>query len=154
MSRPLVYAVSLAALATVLYPILLDPQDPSQDDFPLSTYPMFSYNKPRTATVTSALALAPDGVERPVPPVLVATSETMQAFRTLSKSVRAGPHEASQLCQAIAGRIAQSGDPEFADAQQVALVTLTVDSIRYLGGDRTPLQREEHVRCPVPAAAP
>src|SRR5262245_53621142 len=85
-TRPFAYAVSAAALAAMLYPALLDPQDPRQDSFPLSTYPMFSYRKPRTATVTSALAIDPTGAEQPVPPDLVATSETMQAFRTLRKS--------------------------------------------------------------------
>jgi hypothetical protein len=148
------YALSALSLGAVLYPLLLDPQNSDHDGFPLSTYPMFSYDKPRTATVTSAVALGPDGSERAVPPEFVATSETMQALRTIAKSVRAGRKQSRQLCESIAAHVADSTAPEFAQARHVALITVTVDSIRYLAGDRTPLRRKQHVRCRVPRSAP
>jgi hypothetical protein len=153
-ARLYAYLLSALALGAVLYPIWLDPQDPAQDGFPLSTYPMFSYDKPRTATVTSAVALGPDGAEQPVPPEFVATSETMQALRTIAKSVRAGRAQSRQLCESIAAHVARSSEPGFARAERVALITVTVDSIRFLAGDRTPLHRDQHVRCPVRRDAP
>jgi hypothetical protein len=110
---------------------------------------MFSYNKPRTVEVTSAVAIGPDASEHPVPPEYVASSETMQALRTIEKSVRAGRGHALRLCRAIAERVARSPEPEFAQAQRVELVTVKVDSIVYLSGDRRPLKRKEHMRCPV-----
>jgi hypothetical protein len=153
-SRPYAYGVSALSLAAVLYPMLLDPQDPRQDGFPLSTYPMFSYDKPRTASVTSAVAIAEGGAEEAIPPEFVATSETMQALRTIAKSVNAGRKHARRLCTAIAERVALSTDPAFARAERVALISVTVDSIRFLAGDRTPLSRTEHVRCRVRRSRP
>jgi hypothetical protein len=153
-ARAYAYGLSALSLAAVLYPMLLDPQDPRQDSFPLSTYPMFSYDKPRTASVTSAVAIAADGAEEAVPPEFVATSETMQAQRTLAKSVRAGRQHARRLCTAIAERVALSSHPAFARAERVALISVTVDSIRFLAGDRTPLSRTEHVRCRVRRGGP
>jgi hypothetical protein len=147
-SRSYAYAVSAILLGAVLWPALLDPQDSATDSFPLSTYPMFSYDKPRTATVTSALAQGP-GFEQPLPPSFVGTSETMQALRTIARSVRAGRTRARQLCETMAERVARSDDPQFARVERVALVTQTVDSIRFLAGDRTPLRRKIELRCPV-----
>ena len=153
-TRSYAYVLSALAIGAVLYPMRFDPQDPDQDSFPLSTYPMFSYDKPRTATVTSAVALGADGVEHAVPPEFVATSETMQALRTIAKSVRAGRKESRQLCASIAEHVARSPEPRFARADAVALITITVDSIRFLAGDRTPLRRKQHVRCRVQRSAP
>ena len=84
MSRAYAYTVSAVLLAAVLSPGLRNAQDPRTDSFPLSTYPMFSYDKPRTATVTSAVAQGPDGLEVPLAPKFVGTSETMQALRTIA----------------------------------------------------------------------
>ena len=104
MSRAYAYTVSAVLLAAVLSPGLRDAQDPRNDSFPLSTYPMFSYDKPRTATVTSAVALGADGLEVPLAPEFIGTSETMQALRTIQNSVRAGRERAAELCGAIAER--------------------------------------------------
>jgi hypothetical protein len=146
------YALSMAVLAAVLSPLRLDPQDPRQDSFPLSTYPMFSYDRGRVASVTVALALGPDGYEAAIPPGFIATSETMQAMKTLAKSVRQGGERARELCAAIAQRVASSPDPEFAPARSVAFVRVSYDSIDYLAGKRTPLSREVHEQCRVPRA--
>jgi hypothetical protein len=147
-SRGYAYALSAALLAAMLWPALLDPQDPANDSFPLSTYPMFSYDKPRTATVTSAVAQGP-GFEEPLAPSFVGTSETMQALRTIQRAVRAGRTHARQLCETMAERVARSADPQLARAERVALVTQTVDSIHFLAGDRKPLRRKIELRCPV-----
>jgi hypothetical protein len=152
-SRAYAYAVGALMISAVLSPALLDPHAPGTDSFPLSTYPMFARDKPRTATVTSALALGPAGFEQPLAPSFVGTQETMQALRTIALSVQAGPERAAELCAAIAERVARSDARDLARADQVALVAVTVDSIRYFQGDRTPLRRKVHERCPVPRSA-
>jgi hypothetical protein len=145
------YLVSTLLLAAVLYPASLDPED---DSFPLSTYPMFSRERPRTASITSALALGAGGFERAVPPRYVANAETMQALQTLSKAVAAGPKQADRLCRAIAARLAEDRDSGFAAATVITLVTQTVDSIRYLAGEHGALARVTHARCAVPTGRP
>lgn len=137
------YTLSVLVLAAVSYPALLDP---SEDSFPLSTYPMFSRDRGRTAPVVSALAVG-EGFERPLPPKYVANSEAMQALQTLQKTVRAGRRAALSLCRAIAERAVRDADPEFAAMTEVALVTRRVDAIRYLAGEEHELARNVHVRC-------
>ncbi len=149
MERLHAYGLSALVLAAVLSPLRLDPQDPSQDSFPLSTYPMFSYDRGRIASVTIALAFGPNGLEVPIPPGFVATSETMQAMKTIAKSVRQGGARERELCRSIAERVASSTDPEFRTANQVAFVRNTVDSIDYLAGNTRPLTRQVHMHCPV-----
>lgn len=149
MGRLHAYGLSALVIGAVLSPLRLDPQDPKQDSFPLSTYPMFSYDRGRIASVTVALARGPGGYEQAVPPSFVATSETMQAMKTIAKSVRAGGRRARDLCESIAERVAESDDPVFAPATEVAFVRNTVDSIDYLSGDRAPRERRYHVRCVV-----
>jgi hypothetical protein len=151
MERLYAYTLSFVMLGAVLSPALRDPND---DGFPLSTYPMFSRNRGRASSVTSALAVGPGGVEVAVPPALLGTSETMQAFRILSKGVHAGPRSAKNLCRTLAERVAASRDAAFAGATQVALVTQEFDSIEYLAGRRTPLSRVVNARCAVPEGAP
>ena len=153
MERLHAYGLSAIVLAAVLSPLRVDPQDPAQDSFPLSTYPMFSYDRGREASVTIALAVGRDGYEAAIPPSFVATSETMQAMKTLAKSVRAGGERARELCRAIAERVASSPDPVFARATHVTFVRATYDSIDYLAGKRVPLAREVHMRCRVPRAS-
>ena len=143
------YGLSALVLAALLSPLRLDPQDPAQDSFPLSTYPMFSYDRGRIASVTVALALGPGGYEAAIPPSFVATSETMQALKTLAKSVREGGPRAAELCASIAERVASSPDPKFRAATEVAFVRNTVDAIDYLSGADTTRDREIHLRCPV-----
>ena len=150
MERLHAYGLSALVLAAVLSPLRLDPQDPSQDSFPLSTYPMFSYDRGRHASVTVALALGPDGHEAAIPPSFVATSETMQAMKTLAKSVREGGPRARELCAAIARRVADSPEPELATATHVAFVRASFDAIDYLAGERKPLSRDIRLRCRVP----
>jgi hypothetical protein len=143
------YGLSALLLGVLLSPLRLDPQDPAQDSFPLSTYPMFSYDRGRIASVTIALALGPRGYEAAIPPSFVATSETMQALKTIAKSVREGGARAQELCAAIAERVAHSPDPQFRAADEVAFVRNTVDAIDYLTGANTTRSRHIHVRCPV-----
>jgi hypothetical protein len=113
---------------------------------------MFSYDRGRVAAVTVALALGPDGYEAAIPPGFIATSETMQAMKTLAKSVRQGGERARELCAAIAQRVASSSDPKFAPARSVAFVRVSYDAIDYLAGQRIQLSREVHQRCRVPRA--
>jgi hypothetical protein len=145
------YVVSVLIIGAVLYPVLGDPE---HDDFPLSTYPMFARPRAPTTTIHAAVAVARDGRQTPVPPALVGTGETMQAVRILSRSLRAGPDVARDLCAAIAARVARSADPTFRDAQHIALVSHEVDVLRYASGARDVPEAQTHLSCVVPRQQP
>jgi hypothetical protein len=138
--------VSIALLAAVLYPAIMSPAD---DGFPLSTYPMFARERPQIMPVNAALALDGAGSATPIPPLLIGRGETMQALRTLNRSVREGGEAARRLCHEIAARIATSRDREFLGAKKVALVTEDVDPLAYAAGERTPGRRRTRIACDV-----
>jgi hypothetical protein len=145
MERFHAYGLSLLLIGALAYPGFLPPD---QDGFPLSTYPMFSQHKPRVNEVVSAVGVGP-GFEAPLPPSYVANAEAMQAMVTLKKTLRAGRRASQALCERAAARLAAAGDPEFAAAERVELVTSRVDSIDYLAGRARPEGRRVHARCPV-----
>jgi hypothetical protein len=141
------YLLSSVLLGAVVLPAF---RDPTVDGYPFSTYPMFSNRRGRTNAVTSAVAIAADASEVKVPPAYVANAETMQAFYTLVRAVRAGQQESEELCQVIARRLPEASDQALARAVRVELVTESVDAIDYLAGRARPFDRRVHASCPVP----
>ena len=142
------YGLSAVMLAAVLSPLRLDPQDPAQDSYPLSTYPMFSYDRDRSFELIVAVARGPGGFEQPVPPRLVASAETMHAQKTLMKAVDRG--RAKPMCREIAARVALGGEAVgLGPAREVAIVERTVDVLDYLAGDTKPQRQKVLVRCPI-----
>jgi hypothetical protein len=138
--------VSAVLLGATAWPAFLPP---SQDGFPLSTYPMFASRRGRVHEVVSARAIAADGSWVRVPPVYVANAETMQAIRTLSQAVRRGEAESLQLCAAIAGRLRGADAAELAQAVRVEIVTERVDAIDYLAGRARAEEVHVHALCAV-----
>lgn len=140
------YALCAVLLGAVGWPAL---RAPSDDGFPLSTYPMFAQRRGRVHEVVSARAVAADGRALLVPPALIANAETMQAIRTLSRAIRAGEGEAQRLCERIALRLPAAGDSELQRAVRVELVSERVDAIEYLAGRAQAELVRVHARCPV-----
>lgn len=140
----------LVFLATVS-PALVAPTD---DAFPLSTYPMFARNRGTQATVTSANAIDRNGRRSPVPPGLIANAETMQALQTLRKTVRAGAGPSAALCRSIAERIRNGQAPDLADSFRVEISTNRVATIPFLRGEASPKQVQLHARCAVGEGRP
>lgn len=138
--------VCAAMLGATASPLL---RAPSDDGFPLSTFPMFSRARARTEQVTSALLLADDGSERVVPARYISGTEPMQAVSVLGRSVAAGRREAGKLCRGIAERVARSGDRDLAGGREVILTTRRIDAIAFLAGEPAVSERTEHARCPL-----
>ncbi len=145
------YAVSCLVLLTVGLPATWELSD---DDFPLSTYPMFARPRGRVSDVTSVVAVSSDSARAPVPPRFIANAEAMQAVSTLRTTVARGAVASRALCEAIAGRIAVARDAELRDAVVVEIATGRVDAIDFLGGRATPRTRRLHARCDVKRKQP
>mgnify|MGYP000860894298 CR=1 FL=1 len=141
----LAYVVSLLALGLVLSPLL---RHPDEDSFPLSTFPMFSHERPRRMTVMHAVGVDAAGERTPLSPrVSAATSEPLQSLRTLELAVQAG--RGAALCAAIAARVAAEDD--LVDQQTVEVETIAFDAVAYFDEDPPgPYIRRLHARCPVP----
>lgn len=140
------YAVSLVLAGVVALPLAGVVRS---DGFPVSTYPMFAGARASVVSLPSAVAIAPDGHRRTLPPSAVASGQVIQAFETLRQAIRGGADTTHALCGRIAGRL----DPELAAA--VEIVTERFDAVAYFSGEQEPLASQVHARCDVgsPSAA-
>ena len=151
MQRVYAYCVTILVLLTVGLPATWEL---SEDDYPLSTYPMFARPRGRVSDVTSALAVGRGGARTPVPPSYITNAEVMQAIATLRSTVAEGPAASLALCEAIASRLRDASDEQLRSALRVEIVTGRVDAIDYLGGRATPRTRQLHARCDVRGPQP
>lgn len=119
----------------------------AEDDFPLSTYPMFGHVRASSSPVRTVLGVRADGRRVPLTPALVGgTANAKQALATALNAVRLGHTEA--LCDTVARRVAAS-------APQPPLIALEVvtdvwDTLGALEPGATPSERRVHARCEVP----
>jgi hypothetical protein len=131
----MVYAVSAVAILAVAAPGLSD-----RDSFPLSNYPMFSYDRGRITALDTAVGVTTDGTqERLSPEVIAGGYEPIHASQTVSKAIRAG--DAAGLCREVAVRAEGDG------LMRIEVVTETYDTIAWFDGDETPLRRVVHASC-------
>ena len=131
-------AVALAIVLVGVVPFVLD-----RDSFPLSTFPMFAADIDRTQSVDTAVAVdAAGAVIRLTPAEIGGTTVVNQAASVVTTAIVGG--RAADLCAVIAGRV--GGD---AGAVAVEVVTERYDAVRWFDGDRTPVDRVVHARCPV-----
>ena len=141
-------AVSLVVTALVLFPAF---QDPDEDSFPLSTYPMFSHGKPNPDLVlTQVLAVFQDGVRKPVPPKMATgNEEVIQAMRMILDETHGGQTRAVRFCRDVASRIARVSGPPWTDAIAVEIARSHFDTLAYFEIAPHPVHRRTLQRCPV-----
>ncbi|MBZ0237058.1 MAG: hypothetical protein K8M05_32310 [Deltaproteobacteria bacterium] len=136
--------VSVAMLLAVAYPLRRDPA--YGDSFPLSTYPMFAFQRPHArVAIDYVIATGPGDARRHVPPELVANHEVMQALMTIRRAVQSG--KASTLCAEVAARAAR--DRRFDAMDTIQVVFGDHRGVDYLVHDRRGPERT-HARCPIP----
>lgn len=145
MSRWYAYAVSVAVIAAVAWPVTWDER---HDSFPLSPYPMFSRPLPTPrVTVTYALGLDADGKRHLIAPRYVANDEVLLAKVVLRREM-ATPRRRSNLCRKIAGRVAGAGG-SLGAVGEIRIVRGTHDAVEYLTGRNTRGKERVLVRCRV-----
>ena len=143
MRRAWAYVVSVAALALVFSPVLRPSQ---RDSYPLSTYPMFSYNRGRESALPTAVGVTLGGQIRRLSPELISGGyEPVRAFATVEASIENG--DTAELCEEIAERTVKSRD----DLVAIEVVTEVHDVVAWFDGHKEPSQRIVHARCPLDA---
>lgn len=142
--RAFVYVLSLVVIGTVLSPVL---RHPDEDSFPLSTYPMFSHERPREMSMVHAIGLDAEGAREPLPPRVSAdTREVLQSMRTIEMAVHGG--RAIELCREIGERVKSRED--LSQVREVVIETITFDAVAYFDEPRPePRERFVHARCEV-----
>lgn len=136
--------VSVVAIVATAWPVLRDPG--KGDDFPLSTYPMFTTkDRGREQTFEYAVGWTAAGERRTIRPEHVAHGEVMQARMAFDIARRKRTRR--ELCARIAGRVARDGD--LRDVVRIEIVSGRHHPLDFLvRGVRGP-ERALH-RCDVP----
>jgi hypothetical protein len=152
MGRWIAYASTLALSALVLWPATWGGV---VDDFPLSSYPMFSMKRTDpTVRLPSALGVTEDGRRVTLAPEIVGTEEVTHAARTLWAAIRRGREAGRALCREMAERVARSRDAELAGVKRVEIVLRRYDAVAYFSGQTEPASSRRHARCKVEREAP
>ena len=140
MRRAWAYGISVAALALVFSPVLRPSQ---RDSYPLSTYPMFSYDRGRESALPTAVGVTGAGEIRRLSPALISGGyEPVRAFATVEASIANG--DTPELCREIAQRTARA---RAKDVVAIEVVTEVHDVIAWFEGQKEPSQRIVHARC-------
>lgn len=137
------YGLALAVVFLLLSPLLH-----GKDDFPLSTYPMFSRKRPEVAWIARASAVDKEERQVLLSPSLIASSEPMQAVATLNRAL-SRPSTARVLCKEIAGRVARSTSSSLAPLQEVRLDLLKVSVLGWFQTEQKPLEVRPKAHCPI-----
>src|SRR5918994_5144335 len=108
MRRAWAYGITVVVLALVFSPVLRPGQP---DSYPLSTYPMFSYDRGRESALPTAVGITGDDQQRRLSPELISGGyEPIRAFATVEASIANG--DTADLCREIAQRTAESRVPD------------------------------------------
>ncbi|MDZ7679185.1 MAG: hypothetical protein U5K29_11600 [Acidimicrobiales bacterium] len=140
------------ALAAVLVAAMVAPAviDPPRDGFPLSTYPMFAFDRGSVTSVTTAVGVTDAGGRVRLSPYLLAgADEAILAVRTARIAV--AEEDTDRWCEEVASRVAASSGASVSSERVVAIevVTETHDASATLAGSAEPLRIVLHTTCPV-----
>lgn len=134
-------AVPVAVGALVLAPAF---GDPGSDSYPLSSYPMFSTDRPVRADLATVVGVNAAGeVVRLSPELIAGADEPILAAATVSGSIRTG--QSDQLCTEAADRVRAAG----LDVAEAVVRTEHVDVVAHVADGADPLAVTVYARCPV-----
>jgi nucleotide-binding universal stress UspA family protein len=142
-SRPVAYVFGLGLTLLVASPLL---RDPSDDSYPLSTYPMFAKKREKPLFYFVEGLNKKREAER-LPPALVANAEVMQAAARVRRVVRAGEAATSEFCKEVAARVRESR--KHRDIVEVRIVGARFDPVAYFERGPEPEDRFDVARCRV-----
>jgi hypothetical protein len=138
--------LSLVLLGAVIAPVGQNWMAAPQDDFPLSYYPMFSFDKTDRQRVTYLIAHDADGRRLLLPYWFAGLGGMNQVRRQMTKLVERG--ESSRLCRSVAARVARAEDlPK--NLVNVQVVTGTFFMSEFFTGNRMPTSENVRAHCAI-----
>ena len=138
--------ISITLMVAVLAPVAENWKARPSDDFPLSYYPMFSFEKSDRQRVTYLIAHDSGGGRHLLPYQFAGRGGMNQVRRQMNKLVDRG--QASRLCRSVASRVTRSGDlPK--DLVNIQVVTGTFLMTDFFAGNRVPVSESVRAHCPV-----
>jgi hypothetical protein len=138
---------SLITVLVVLSPIVQNWQPAPMDNFPLSYYPMFSYERSGIQRLSYLVGIDGRGNRVPIPYTLAGTGGMKQVRRQIEKYVNR--NEADQLCRIVSAGVGRRGTGPLTQVASVQVMTGSFDLDRYYAGDKNPLSEQVRATCPV-----
>jgi hypothetical protein len=137
--------VTLAVAGAIVAPVVLD-----RDDFPLSTYPMYSRARGDEVTFATAHAVSASGSTETLTLAVIGDSDDpLVVAGELRSAIRAG--DAEDRCVEIAQRAAV-WDGLSDEAVAVEVATERHDVVARANGDDSLVERTVHARCAIGAS--
>ena len=143
MSRVAAAIISIALIAVTLSPLLRAPTD---DSYPLSTYPMVAWKRPTKLSMSYPIGETATGERRYLAPYIIGTGEVLQARAIVERAVNKGGTELKDFCARVANRVATAA--QFADVVRIRVMSGTHESIDFLVHHRLGVEYER-TRCEV-----
>jgi len=137
-----------AGVAAVVALIVVSPalRGDVGDSFPLSTFPMFSHDRDRVASVATAVGIDAGGeAHRLRPHAIGGGDEPMLAVSAARGAVDGGEAAAARYCREVAERVT-----ERSGITAVEVRTEVRDAVDDVDADGEPLDVVVHARCDVP----
>lgn len=141
LERTLVLLATGLLMGFSLYPVL---QEPPQDSFPFSTYPMFAHRKPAVVRVSQVLGRTAGRRLVPLSPQLATGNrEVIQAKGMVESAIRHG--QTAALCEAAAERVRRTASA--ATFTELLVATSDFHTTTYFEDPHTPMRRQVHATC-------
>ncbi len=122
--------------------LVLSPAVTSRDSFPISTYPMYAFERSRVERFEAVLGEAADGTLEPISArVAVGTIDPLIAEARVAAAIRTGT--AGALCVDVAHRVEPG-------PRHVLVVHEVHDVVLRASGEPSLRERVVHARCAVP----
>jgi hypothetical protein len=137
---------SLIMVLAVLSPVVQNFVPEGVDNFPLSYYPMFSYERPDTERLNYLVGDA-NGMRIAIPYTQAGSGGMNQVRRQINTRVSRG--QSAQLCQSVSERIARSRSAYYTRIQTVQVMTGQFDLNEYFTVSKLPRAEQVRASCPV-----
>jgi hypothetical protein len=131
--------VTVVVGLVILAPAVLPGVD---DDFPFSTFPMFTYERGAVVDLDTVVLVDGDGRHRLSPETVGGTDEIVSAAVAVDRAITAGPAALERFCTSVAARLDGPGSIE--------VVTERHDAIALLRDGAEPDAVTVHARCEIP----
>lgn len=132
----------------VIAPILLQ----ARDNFPFSTYPMFTTKRERVELMVMLHSEDPSTLltGQGVPPAWIAGQEVMMASATIRRATWGGPAGMNRLCAEVRSKAKEHTGQSIA---ALAFVVETMDVRAIIDNNEVPHTRRVHYLCPAPGGS-
>ena len=141
MARSFRLGATVLIVAALWMPVVLD-----RDSIPLSTYPMYSSSRGASSGFVTAELVSGDDRSYLSLAVVGASDDPLVVAGDLRAAIR--NDVADRRCAEIADRAASAGLA--APGDTVEVVSETHDSVAFVAGDPSLVERTMHARCEVP----